>query len=357
MTPTNGTFGPNITYYDDRDGLLSQVTSQMFRYCTNLQWVNLPAVTEIRDYAFQESGLTGNITFPSCISILDNSFRSLINSPNISFPVLSSATGINIFVGPTNYPIFNIPISFLTSNNGLPADFCTIPTMGKSIINYIGYSNTAEYNTELGNLGSIITNKGHLAWLIGLGSGAIINFQIVGENIRFLALKNYALKVQAFYNNSTTYPITFFDDIGMKVSNLNDASINLCSTIKWVKFNGIVNLTGNSILRECQLLNNVELNNVKTCSSNPILRDSYNMINLNFPELLTMTGNFYSAGIKTFNAPKCTTLGASTGNDGIFNTNGIALTLPVILKTNNNGAPDGDIQNVLSKSGSVNYID
>lgn len=337
-----------ITYYDDRSGLCTTLIDQSFRSNPNLTFVNFPKLTTINNYNFEGSALAGTIDFPMVTTAVGAYlFKNMVGGAvTINLPNTTSIGGTDFLMNIYSKDVtVNVPLVFKTSNAGKPHASLTNPAISVTLVNYIGWTDSTSYNTEIGGLAASHPTKQLIAKRIGIGSGGIVNFQVVGSNLRFEVLAQYSLKANAFNANSATVPLTYYDDIGMNVTYLQGSSIYSCNTLQWLKFNGIVNQGGDSIIRNCPNLVSVEMNNLVSCSASPIFRDCWSIGTINLPELVNMTGNMYSAGANTYNLPKCTTLGATVGQDNVFAVikTGAIINVPISLQTANAGAPDGDL--------------
>jgi hypothetical protein len=357
----NGAFRDNlsITSFDDQEGLVTSISSQGFRYASNLTFINFPNITSISSYVFQSSKISGVINFTKCTTIDTDSFQQLLGSANISFPVLTSIIGTNIFVRSSSSTIINVPLSFMTSNGGKPDSNLSTPLLGLVTINYIGYVPDTSYNTEIGGVSGTFTARNIAAFILGIGSGALVNLQTIGGNIRFKILDDYTLKGGAFQGSNS---ITFFDDsIQGYVKNVLDSAFNNCS-VQWVKLYGITNITGNSVLRDSPSVTSFEMPNLLTFSSSYFGRNCVNFSTISFPNVTDIASDsaFYgdANSIKNFYLPNCTKLGTTAGQTSVFylSKTGGTITVKSNLQTNNAGNPDGDLQYAISRGTNVNYI-
>ncbi|SEO96059.1 Leucine rich repeat-containing protein [Flavobacterium sp. CF108] len=357
----SGAFHSNskITSYNDKEGLVSTINSQAFRFTSNLTEVNFPNVTTIKEYSFQESKISADINFPNCTTVETNSFTFLKGTGVLNFPSLTNIA-INSFISPNGIYTINVPLSLMTINNGKPHSELTDSRLGKTTINYIGYVPDNSYNTEIGNVANIVTSRSILANTIGIGSGGIVNFQIIGSNIRFKILDNYVLKLSLFeFKKSITY---YDDSIGGFVSDISNDAFNQ-STIQWAKFYGITKINGNNIIRDTSTVTSFEMPNLITFNADYFGRNCENLTTLSFPNLtaITSVSAFYADanGIKNFYFPKCRQLGPNVSQNSVFYLckTGSIITVNAFLQTCNSGLPDGDLQYAISSRGaSVNYI-
>lgn len=348
-----------ITFYNDKDGLVSFISSQGFRFTSNLAQINFPNVITIQAYAFQGSKISGTINFPQCTSLDVNSFSYLTGTGILNFPSLTTID-VNSFLYITDIYTINVPLSLMTIKDGRPHTALTDSRLGRTIINYIGYIPDHTYNTEIGGVATTITSLSTLANTIGIGSGGIVNLHIVGNNIRFKVLENYLLKYNSFQFNQD---ITHFDDsIDGFVYDIGNAAFNR-SSLQWAKFYGITQVNGYDIIRDTATVSNFEMPNLITFNANYFGRNCENLKTVSFPNLVAITSHaaFYADmnGIENFYFPKCQQLGKDVAQSSIFYLckKGSSITVNSFLQTCNSGLPDGDLQYAVNSRGAtINYV-
>lgn len=167
-------------------------------------------------------------------------------------------------------------------------------------------------NTFIGGMGSSITNKQSLADKLLISASDISYFNIIGNDIEARININYAIPGSSF-NGSI---ITYYRDEGNKVTTLGGNSFYSCKELVLVKF-----------LAATQVGNGgFGYNNSGT---NPIQK-------LIFPSA---------------------TIGSTSGNDNVFINGKVRVYAKPELETSNAGAPDGDLQHVLTNGwgGDVMY--
>ncbi|WP_149208238.1 leucine-rich repeat protein [Flavobacterium johnsoniae] len=351
-------WGSKITYFNDKDGLVTIINNQAFRYTSNLNYINFPNVIAIRGYAFQESKISGIINFPNCTTLETNSFTNLIGSGTLNFPSL-----INIETNSIIYPwgvyTINVPLALMTVNGGKPHSELSDPHLGGTIINYIGYIPDTTYNTEIGGVADTITSVSILATTIGIGSGGILNLHTIGNNIRFKILTNYFLKDNSFNSNRN---ITHYDDsIEGFVSDIGNSAFYQ-SSLQWAKFYGIKEINGYEVIRDTSTVTSFEMPNLITFNANYFGRNCENLTTVSFPNVTAITSHaaFYADGngIQNFNLPKCRQLGPDVSQSSVFYlcSGGSTITVNSFLQTCNSGLPDGDLQYAVNSRGAtVNY--
>lgn len=315
----------NITYYHDLDGLVTLITVSCFLNCINFTSAKFKNATTINNTAFKGSALIGtNCDFSSVITTNLESFSSLvpisesvINLPNLIN--LNSSGTFNGDIALSNKVTFNIPLFFKTSNAGKPHANLIGSTLRAVNINYIGHVDDGTYNTDIGGYNGVFANKGLLAERLGIGSGAIINYNSIGLDIQFKVLINYNLKVWTNDNYITHY----FDLDG------------LTNLVPQFCFQNCINF------RNAKLKNVTNINNYAFKNSGFVGNDS-DFSSVNF---IALEGFRDNASLELLTLPVVTNLGGSVVNNNVF-TNiklGATITVPIALQTANAGAPDGDL--------------
>lgn len=356
----------NVTYYDDRDGLVTSIGGSAFNSTTNLQYVKVKNATTLGASAFQLSGLRGlNNDFTSVTSVASNCFvtgrpaiTTVLNFPNLTTILANTAFSFDTTYA--NNVTINVPLALKTSNAGKPhTALSSGVNLTAVIINYIGWVDDTSYNTELGGVGTYYANKGLLAKAMGIGSGGLVNMQNVSGVLRVKALDTYPLASNGFQSNTS---LTYFDDsIASLVTGFGTLSIVSVTNLVWVKFPGVITLNGFRNFSSCASLTTVELNNMVTHNGDWFGRTCPNLKIQHFPNCTRVTSNIalIDASFTLLNMPKCIQLGGSAADNGtLLNlATGCVINVNVALQTNNAGAPDGDLQYAItSRSATVNYI-
>lgn len=358
-----------ITYYDDFNGLCTSVTTGGFFGCSNLVYVNFPGCTVLGNSAFNGTKLTGVINFPLVNTINDSSFFRLVGNGIINFPNLTTINTTSlgaVFRDCNNYTL-NVNISLKTASGGLPhPELCAWNTsnganLGNCIVNYIGYIDDASYTTEIGfNVDpSTIFHKGTLGYRLGVGSGAIVNYQVIGNSIRFKLLKGIELKSSSFTGVST---VTYFDDsLGSPTGGiiaLTNSSLTGVPNMRSLKLS-LTTIAGQNSIRNLPL-DIFEAPNVTTISTGQYLfrENTGTLQTVSLPNLtqINSTDAFYTDGysVKNIYMPKCIKLGPTVALNGIFTnfTTGGTITVDISLMTANAGLPDADLTYVADTRGS-----
>lgn len=346
----------SITYFDDKGGLVAGLNDQTFRRCGNLTYVNLPKVAYMTHYNFDSCPLTGIINFPSCTSLSGtNQFYTLPAGAmlTVNFPALVSLTSNNFFAkfSSSKQITINVPLSLKTSNGGLPNVALTSTNLYDTIVNYIGYTDTTDYTTKIGFITPSTWHKGTLSYALGIGSGAIDNYQIIGNELRFNLTVGFTLKQNAFNSSST---ITYFDDslstYPLGITDVGNDAIYACNNLTSVKLYALRTINGTDFLRSCPVLTTFEAPDLRTIGSNGqyICRNSPGISSVSFPLLTNIYGAaFYGDGnsIKDFYIPNCVQLGSSQADNSVFYLckTGGTITVDVSLYTSNSGLPDADL--------------
>lgn len=198
-----------------------------------------------------------------------------------------------------------------------------------------GNRNTKGWNTFIGGVSSTISTSAQLATKLGISNNRIRNFVVVGSDIKCKITGSYAIPGNCFRN--PVLGITYYNDISGLVDILNlecfGGSYGETNLI-WVNFPNVITA-------------------IQAFSYTP---------NLKIVELPQATSVFLEtfaySNKKIIYIPRCTSLGASSLDDGsFFNTTGS----PYIychpsLATNNAGAPDGDLAYAISQGATVRYV-
>ena len=173
-----------------------------------------------------------------------------------------------------------------------------------------------KYNTFIGGISNLVTNKSQLASYLNISSSNVLKFKINDNNIS--AIINTSFTIPAYQNPITT-KMTRFLYLGT-------------NTIVWG--------SGSSSINEVNLTELIVPNALIDIGSAAFS----GLINLTWP-----LGRIYT--------PKVTQIGSGLGNTGAFRqvqNNGKAI-FSQNAETANNGNPDGDIQVLISKNWNVTY--
>lgn len=117
----------NITYYFDKDGLVTEVATLAFKNTINFNWIKIKNAKKLNNYCFEGSALSGvESDFSSITNILSQVFRNAFAVEFLDFPVLIS---LGIDAGAVTVSVFDnikfgctikVPIALQTANAGAP---------------------------------------------------------------------------------------------------------------------------------------------------------------------------------------------------------------------------------------------
>lgn len=191
----------------------------------------------------------------------------------------------------------------------------------------------AKVNLRIGNVSSTINTESVLADILGIPVGNIKLFNIIGSDIECAIISPYNIRENALQGS----PLTYIRDDGM-MKLLTRYSFSNCPNLIEATLKGVLSTTG-EVARDCRSMTW----NLPECTS---LGDDF---------LGNPSGNITI----TVNAPKCSALGSTLGDNSIFckwwgNVKWI-LTLKSSLQTVNGGSPDGDIVGLNSGS-TITYV-
>jgi hypothetical protein len=194
-------------------------------------------------------------------------------------------------------------------------------------------------NTYIGGVASTINTRSALATKLGINTGDISYFEVVGNNIKANIISNYTIPASTFYDN---YDLTYYLDNSNKVTNIGSDGFRNAKNCKQFKFNGITTLSGNYNFR---------------CDATPQISTIISLANCT-----SITGqSFYGADnfVYKLYIPKVTTLGADTANNNVLYgapAGGKRLYINTFLQTANAGAEEGDIAYIRGRGATINYV-
>ncbi|MCV2487675.1 leucine-rich repeat domain-containing protein [Flavobacterium sp. SH_e] len=314
----------SITYFHDLDGLVSSVILGGFQYATNLTSVKIKNATILNSFCFRGTALIGQDCDFSSITLANiEAFNLLVPTSNskISLPNLISI-GSNAFSGHVNFSnnvTIEVPLSFKTSNSGLPHSALTTASLRAVVINYIGFTDNNSYNTEIGGYSNAYSNKGLFAQFFGVGSGAIVNYHNEGANLCFEILINYNLR--SFTSDST---ITHFFDFDGRVLSIAWGGFQYCTNFKNIRVKNVTSLSNFQFRSSGLVFDNSDLSSVITVGTEAFLG---------------------CTSILFITLPLVNNLGGNSASNNVFTNikTGATITVPIALQTINSGAPDGDL--------------
>jgi len=190
-------------------------------------------------------------------------------------------------------------------------------------------------NTFIGGVSATLNTPGLLATTLGINVSKIKAFSIVGDNIQCTIVGKYSMKNNAFYQNKN---ITYFNDPEGLVEYLNQGCFSGVTKITSLVFPGLI-----ATLAEI---------------------DRYSSINnYDFPNCLSLANstwhNTNNNKTITVNIPKCTSIGSSLEDNGVFckwqRTVKWIITAHASMQTINAGSPDGDLIG-LNPGSTVTYV-
>ena len=191
----------------------------------------------------------------------------------------------------------------------------------------------AKVNLRIGNVSSTINTASVLAVTLDIPVSNIKLFNIIGSDIECAITSPYNIKENAFSHS----PLTYIRDDGM-MKLLTRYSFTNCPNLIDATLKGVLFTTG-EVARDC------------------------GSMTWNLPECTSLgngfLGNTLSNKTIVVNAPKCSALGSTLGDNGIFckwwgNVKWI-LTLKSSLQTVNGGSPDGDLIG-LNTGSTITYV-
>lgn len=297
--PSNAFFNDTtITYYADQKGLVVAMGSYAYYGCTSLNAVLFDGLVSVGNYSLYFTGLT-SLSLPSLTGGFTTSpFSSNTSLSSFSAPLLTNVSPY-FLQGNTNMTTVNIPNAILTySNSNYMFDGCS----------------------KLTNL--------TVANVTGLGQRAFQNC------VKLLSLN---------LSNCTSVGFAAFSGCTLLA---NVVSLSNTTSLENYCFSNCPNLAGSYT---------VGVNSIGTG-----VFGGNKISSLTLPSLTSITGTMSSMSFLTnFYAPNLATIGATTGNNNIFNLIkiGVTLTVKASMATVNGGSPDGDLVYVTgSRSGTVIYV-
>lgn len=187
------------------------------------------------------------------------------------------------------------------------------------------------FNTRIGGLGSVDTTASALATRLGISVGRISNFSITANEITCLiGGGSYTTPLNCFQSQ----PITSFFDYDGLCTNFGNSTFKTTSggRMTEVYAPGIVTNTGTGIFQD---------------NNNPIVLNMPYMTSVQSTFWGNLTGN--TGGTIRFD--RCTTYGATKGNDGVLAGNELlrsTIYAPISEQTSNGGGVEGDLAAVIA---------
>lgn len=189
-------------------------------------------------------------------------------------------------------------------------------------------------NTFIGGIGSTITTASLLASLLGISVNRILNFEVVGTEVRCRIVGSYEIPTAAFLSNSA---ITFYEDKDNLITKINFNSFNNTKVLSY-DFKGVLT---------------VEQGGFGFSTSEEVFLENCIDFNTGF-NLAGMTK------LTTAYIPRVTNLGGSALDNNVFSSGtakaGLIIYANPSLATNNGGLPDGDLQYAVTNGATVRYV-
>jgi len=190
------------------------------------------------------------------------------------------------------------------------------------------------FNTYIGGVSGTITSASSLATKLGISVVNISDFTIVGSDIKCKITGTYEMPIGCWLNDIA---ISYYIDSDNLVTKLKTQAFRYTTAMKRFEFNGCTEIEA------YQFENNAREFIFKECL----------IIGAN-----AFRGASYAAAEKVYYIPKATILGASVGNDNVFDVNfgDIKVYTNPILATINAGGAEGDLVNNAQRSMTVAYV-
>ena len=142
-------------------------------------------------------------------------------------------------------------------------------------------------------------------------------------------------------------------------TSIGDGSFQSCNSLTSIYLPQVQTI-GDYSFQDCSSLTTVDLPQVQTIGDNSFYGCS-SLTTIDLPQVQTIgDASFYvCSSLISVKIPKCNQLGTTTGDNNVFNycSTGLSVTTNIVLKTNNSGLPDGDLDYVINLlSGIVLYV-
>lgn len=195
-----------------------------------------------------------------------------------------------------------------------------------------GLQKAIGWNTFIGGFSASISSASLLATNLGISVGAISNFTVVGSDIKCRITGSYTIPISFSSGNSS---ITYYFDTENLITVIVESQFNNSPNLTALNLKGVTSI-GRFAFRTTKI-SEFYFPNLTAVSSNA------------FDEMPTIP--------KTIYIPNCVSLGATSGDNGVFSASNInkIYTHPS-LATNNGGAPDGDLTYAISRGAIVRYV-
>lgn len=204
---------------------------------------------------------------------------------------------------------------------------------------------SAQYNTYIGGIAGTINSASALASRIqkypnyeAMPLSSIQDFTIVGSDIYCNITEHYIA-----YNAGAFDSCTGFIDSDNHLKRIYGAAVFQGANMNKLELNGLIDVLGYRPFN-IATINEINLPNLTHTNTDAFASNA--------------PGGGQASDINILRIPLCTNLGGSTANNScfIYTANGMTVYANSILQTNNSGAPDGDLQYLVSNGGSVIYL-
>ena len=217
---------------------------------------------------------------------------------------------------------------------------------------YFGKQKVKVPNTFIGGIGGTINTPALLAAKLGISENRIKLFKVTGVDVECAVIGgSYTIPIDCFkYNTSITY---YLDNDGL-VLGINSTGFRECANLANVNFPKCTSISigsGFFAFYRCVSLTSVSFPEVVHVGTQSF-QDCSLLTSINLPKATKIGVFAFSTlpAITLINIPKCLYLGTtslvnSPGNDNVFLNikTGCTINTNIALKTNNAGAPDGDL--------------
>ena len=210
----------------------------------------------------------------------------------------------------------------------------------------------AKVNTYIGGIGGTINTPALLAAKLGISEKRIKLFKVTGVDVECaITGGSYTIPVDCFQLNTS---ITYYLDNDGLVLGINSNGFRECANLANVNFPKCTSISiggGYLAFYRCVSLTSVSFPEVVHVGTQSFLECSL-LTSINLPKATTIGVFAFSTlpAITLINIPKCLYLGDnvlvnSPGNNNVFLNikTGCTINTNIALKTNNAGAPDGDL--------------
>ena len=208
-------------------------------------------------------------------------------------------------------------------------------------VNYINsyiFIPEVTYNTYIGGVSATIGTAALLATKLGISTGAISNFTVVGSDIKCKITGSYAIPSNAFdKNNGFPNVLTYYYDNDNLVIHLNQNAFYFQSNFIDFKLNGVLTFSNNGML-------------------------GTNLKNYYFPNLISIENYAFGIGgsiCEIVYIPRCTAIGSSSSVNNYNFANikiGTIIYAHQSMATINGGGVEADLAAAIAAGNIVRYV-